>query len=84
MSYFTVIVIFWLWVIFLFPILTGSFAPTIPVLVCFLAIALTLRFTANPKIHAAAAVSVWLLLIIFVAVFAMRLGAVAEAVKAGA
>ena len=82
--YFTVIVIFWLWVIFLFPILTGSFAPTIPVLVCFLAIALTLRFTANPKIHAAAAVSIWLLLIIFVAVFAMQLGAVAEAVNSGA
>ena len=77
-AYFTVIVIFWLWVIFLFPILIGRFAPTLPVLVSFLAIALTLRFTANSKIHAAAAISIWLLLTIFVAAFAMRLGAVAE------
>ncbi len=77
-AYFTVIVIFWLWVIFLFPILIGRFAPTLPVLVSFLAIALTLRFTANPKIHAAAAISIWLLLTIFVAAFAMQLGAVAE------
>ncbi len=82
--YFTVIVIFWLWVIFLFPVLAGRFAPTVPVVVSFLAIGLILRFTANPKIHAAAAISIWLLLIIFVAAFAMRLGAVAEAVKSGA
>jgi len=77
-------VIFWLWVIFLVPVLIGRFAPTVPVFVSFLAIALTLRFTANPKIHAAAAVSIWLLFIIFVAAFAMQLGAVAEAVKSGA
>ncbi|TDI82784.1 MAG: hypothetical protein E2O78_09270 [Caldithrix sp.] len=82
--YFTVIAIFWLWVIFLFPVLTGRFAPTVPILVGNLAVALTLRFTANPKIHAASAIAVWLLLIIFVAVFAMQLGAVAEAVKLGA
>jgi len=52
--YFTVNVIFWLWVIFLVPVLIGRFAPTVPVIVSFLAIALTLRFTTNPKIHAAA------------------------------
>ena len=82
--YFSCSVIFWLWVIFLFPVLVGRFAPTVPILVIFLTIALTLRFTANPKIHAALAVFVWLLLIIFVAVFTMQLGAVAEAVKLGA
>ena len=82
--YFTVNVIFWLWVIFLFPILAGRFAPTVPVLVSFLAITLTLRFTPNPKVHAAAAISIWVLFIIFVAAFAMQLGQVAEAVKSGA
>jgi hypothetical protein len=82
--YFTVIVIFWLWVIFLFPVLAGRFAPTVPVVLSFLAISLTLRFTANPKIHAAAAISIWLLFIIFVAAFALRLGAVGEAVNSGA
>jgi len=82
--YFTVIVIFWLWVIFLFPVLTGSFAPTAPGVVGLLAITLTLRFTDNPKIHAASAIFIWLLLMIIVAVFTMRLGAVAEALKSGA
>ena len=78
--YFTVSICFWLWVLFLFPVLVGRFAPTVPFLLGFLAIALTLRITANPKIHAAAAVSQWLLLVSLVALFAMRLGAVAEAV----
>ena len=55
-----------------------------PILVGNLAVALTLRFTANPKIHAASVIAVWLLLIVFVSVFAMRLGAVAEAIKLGA
>ena len=72
------------WVIFLFPVLAGRFAPTVPGLISFLAITLTLRFTDNPKIHAASAIFIWLLLMIFVAVFAMQLGAVAEAVKSGA
>ena len=79
--YFTVISIFWLWAIFLFPVLTGKFAPTVPVLSAFLALSVTLRVTVNSKIHAAAAVSIWVLFTFFVAVFAMRLGAVAEAVK---
>ena len=81
--YFTIISILWVWVIFLFPILAGRFAPTVPILICFLAITLTLRFTANPKIHAAAVILVWLLLTFFVAVYAMQFGAVAEAMKHG-
>ena len=82
--YCTTAAIFWLWVIFLFPVLTGKFAPTVPVLVSYLAMALTLRFTTNPKIHAALANAVWLLIIIFVAMFAMKLGGVAESLKSGA
>ena len=82
--YFTVAAIFWLWAIFLFPVLTGKFAPTVPALLVFLAIAATLRFTANPKIHATLAIATWLMIMSFVAIFAMRLGAVADAVKPGA
>ncbi len=81
--YFTVAAILWIWAIFLFPLLTGRFAPTVPVLISYLAIALTLRFTANPKIHAAFVIAAWLQLIIFVANFAMQLGGVAESVIPG-
>ncbi len=82
--YFTVAAILWLWAIFLFPLLIGRFAPTVPILVGYLAIALTLRFTANPKIHAALAIASWLLLMVFIANFGMQLGAVADAVTSGA
>lgn len=82
--YFTVASIVWLWAIFLFPVLIGGFAPTVPLLISFLAVTLTLRFTANPTIHAASAIAIWLLIVIFVATFAMQLGNVAETMKNGA
>ena len=63
--------------------LVGKFAPTVPVLLFFLVIAVTLRITTNPRIHAAGAISIWLLLTYLVAVFAMRLGVIAEAVRPG-
>ena len=56
--YFTIITIFWFWVIFLLPALTGKFAPAIPFLVSNLAIAIALRLTVNPKIHAVLAISI--------------------------
>ncbi len=83
-SYFTIAAMLWLWAIFLFPVLTGRFAPTAPFLASFLAISVMLRFTANPKIHAALVIASWFLLIIIMANFGMRLGGVAEAVKSGA
>jgi len=83
-AYFTIAAFLWLWAIFLFPVLTGRFAPTAPFLASFLAISLMLRFTANPKIHTALVIASWLLLIIMMANFGMRLGGVAEAVKSGA
>ena len=81
--YFTVIALFWLWAIFLFPVLIGKFSPTVPLLVSFLVVSLTLRFTANKKIHAALAIATWVLLTIFIANFAMQLGGVAEAMATG-
>ncbi len=79
--YFTTGVVFWLWTIFLTPVLIGRFSPAVPLLISFLAVTLTLRFTANPKIHAALVIAIWLLVMIFVAMFAMQLGEVAEALK---
>lgn len=73
-TYSTVLVLLWLWAIFTSPILRGFFAPTLPMLIAFLANALVLRVTSNPKIHAVSAILNWLLLVAFVALYSMQLG----------
>ena len=78
-QYFTIAIIFWLWVIFLFPVMIGSFAPTLPIVGTMLVITLALRFTVSQKIHAASAIAIWLLLITLVALYSMQLGGVADA-----
>jgi hypothetical protein len=75
--YFTVASLLWLWAIFYNPIFDGKFAPAAPIWASFMALALALRFTANPKIHAALAIGSWALIIVFVANFAMDLRTVA-------
>jgi len=72
--YSTVLVLLWLWAIFSSPIMHGFFAPTLPLLIAFLASALVLRIAANEKIHAAVAVVNWLLLVSFIALYFMQLG----------
>ncbi len=82
-SYFTVMAILWLWAIFLWPVLTGVFAPTVPVLTVFLAISLALRSTDHPTLHAVGALGNWALLIAFVALYAMQLGEVGQSISNG-
>jgi hypothetical protein len=72
--YSTVLVLLWLWAIFSSPILRGFFAPTLPLLIAFLASAFVLRITANQKIHGVVAVVNWLLLVSFIALYFMQLG----------
>jgi len=73
-TYSTVLILTWLWAIFTSPILRGFFAPTLPMLIAFLANALVLRVRTNPKIHAVSAILNWLLLVVFVALYSMQLG----------
>ncbi len=82
-SYFTVMAILWLWAIFLWPVLSGVFAPTAPVITVFLAISVTLRFTDHPKVHAAGALGSWALLVVFVALYAMQLGGIGQSISNG-
>ncbi len=76
-SYFTVFALLWLWSIFIWPVLRSIFSPTTPIFVLCLAMAVILRFTANPRVHAVLAVVNWILLCTFVALFGMQLGGVA-------
>jgi len=73
-TYSTVLVLFWLWAIFNSPVIRGFVAPTVPLLALFLAAAVTLRATANPKIHRFLVVLNWLLVVVFVGLCAMPLG----------
>jgi len=73
-TYSTVLVLLWLWAIFSSPILRGFFAPTLPVLLAFLAVALVMRVSANPRINGVSAIVNWLLLIAFVVLYFMQLG----------
>ena len=73
-TYSTVLVLLWLWAIFSAPILRGFFSPTLPLLTAFLASALVLRITANPRIHSVVAVVNLLLLVSFIALYFMQLG----------
>lgn len=77
-AFFTVMSLFWIWAVFSWPVVKGMIAPTLPILAAYLGIAVILRFTDNPKAHAALVIAVWLLLIVFIAMFGMRLGGVGE------
>ncbi len=77
-SYFTVFGLLWLWAIFVWPVLRGVFSPTTPILALYLTMAMILRFTANPRVHAILVVMTWSLLIAFVTLFGMQLGGVAR------
>ena len=72
--YSTVLALLWLWTIFSSPILRGFFAPTLPILIAFLANSLVLRISANAKAHVACAVINWLMLLSLIAIFFMNLG----------
>ena len=76
-TYSTVLVLLWLWAIVAGPVLRGYLAPTAPLLALFLTSAVALRATANPKVHGILVVLNWLLVVAFVALYAMQLGGIA-------
>jgi len=72
--YSAVLVLLWIWAIFAGPALRGAVAPTAPLLALFLVAAVFLRATANSKIHGIAAVFSWLVVVAYIAMYAMQLG----------
>ena len=71
--YFTILSLIWIWAIFIRPVLHGEWAAYTPVFVIFLVLSAILRFTDNVKIHFVGAVINWLLVLVFVGFFSMRL-----------
>lgn len=77
-AYFTILGLFWLWAIFSWPVLLEAIPPTISLLAANFVIVVILRFTERPNVHAALVITVWTLLLLFVARFGMWLGEVGE------
>lgn len=73
-TYSSVLSLLWIWAILMGLVLRGEFAPTMPMYMLFLAAALMQRTTVRPAIQALVAILNWLLLIVFIGVYAMQLG----------
>ena len=74
--FFTLLTVFWLWAIFVWPVFGYSFAPTAPLVTVWLLISLTLLITDNPRVHATLIVANLAIYAGFIAMFAMQLGEV--------
>lgn len=82
-THFTIMAVMFLWAIFLWPVLVGKFAPTAPVLGAYCVCAVALRFTRSATAHAILVPVYCLLMVAFVAFFAMDLGGVGKTVVGG-
>jgi hypothetical protein len=77
--YATILMLVWIWALALSPVLRGTFLANWPMFVLFLLVAAALRSSASPKVNGGIALTNWTLLIVYVAVFSLRLGGVAAA-----
>ena len=71
--YYSILSVFWLWAIFLWPAFGYPFAPTASLASVWLAIAIVLRLTANEKVHSFLVIANLVVYATFVAIFAMNL-----------
>jgi len=75
-AFFSILIAFWLWAIFVWPVFGHSFAPTVPLIAVWLLISVILSITDNPKINAALVVANYIVYAAFVVIYAMQLGEV--------
>lgn len=75
-TYFSILILFWLWAIFAWPIFGHGFAPTVPLISAWLVISIILRITDNTKVHAVLVTANLAIYACFIALFAMQLGEV--------
>lgn len=73
-TYSSILALLWLWAIFMSPVLRSTFASSLPVFMMFLSAAVIQRISSLAWTQAAVAVTNWLLLVLFIGIYAMRLG----------
>lgn len=78
--YFTAVALLWLWAIFLWPTLVGVFAPAWPIFLLQLFLAVMLRSIVIPRAHEILAPTYCAIILIFIAMFQIRLGGVAATI----
>lgn len=79
-TYYSLLIAFWLWAIFIWPVFGHGFSPTVPLICTWLLISIILRTTDNPKIHATLVIANCAIYAGFIAMFAMQLGEVGRKV----
>jgi hypothetical protein len=79
-SYYTILIVFWPWSMFTWPVLGYSLAPTWIFAAGWMTMMTILRFTENERVHGVFVSAIWLLLILFIGIYAMQLGGVASQV----
>lgn len=72
--YFSGMTIFWAWGIAVWPVLGYGLSPVWKMAATWMAIMLIMRLTSNEKVHAVLAVAIWLLIIVYISIYAMQLG----------
>ena len=76
-TYASVLALLWLWAIVMGLVLRGELAATAPIYSLFLVTALLQRATPRPAVQSLVVILNWLLLIVFVGLYAMQLGGAA-------
>jgi hypothetical protein len=76
--YYTLLAIFWVWTMAIWPVFGYPMAPTWKFAACWLVIMSILRLTENAKVHAVLVSATWLLLFAYIGIYAMQLGGVAR------
>ena len=66
------LILLWLWAILASPVLRGFISPTTPFFTLFLLLAFVQRITANPTAHGVSVVLNWVLLLVFIGLYAMQ------------
>lgn len=75
--YFSISILIWIWALLIWPVFRGILAPTYPVLTALLAVAVVLRISDKPGVHAFLVPVNLVLVLVYVLVYGMQLGGVA-------
>ncbi|MBT8468055.1 MAG: hypothetical protein KJN97_04820, partial [Deltaproteobacteria bacterium] len=79
--YFSISALVWAWSVFMWPVFEGAFAPTMPVLVVLLGIAVLLRLSDSPKLHALLVPANLVVIVFHILVYARALGGVSATLE---
>ena len=76
--YYSISAVFQAWTIAIWPVLGYPMAPTWIFAACWMAIMIILRVSRNANVHAVLVSAIWMLLIAYIGIYAMQLGAVSH------